>query len=227
MVGYSDSSKDVGRLSAAWELYQGAGGHRRNLPPHGVDVTLFHGRGGSVGRGGGPTYLALRSQPSGSIDGTHPRDRAGRDDPGAVRPARHCDADDGGVHERHARRVAARRAPPPRDEWRACMDRLSADGARAYRSYVHENPSFIEYFRTATPLPELEHVNIGSRPARRKPSGRHRDAARYPVAVRVDADAADSRRLARNRGSVGAGDASAASSTSCGGCIASGRTSAR
>jgi len=62
-------------------------------------------------------------------------------------------------------------APPPAVEWRACMDRLSADGAQAYRSYVYDRPEFIEYLRTATPLPELEHLNIGSRPARRKKSG--------------------------------------------------------
>jgi len=62
-------------------------------------------------------------------------------------------------------------APPPDAEWRACMDRLSADGAQAYRSCVYDRPDFIEYFRTATPLPELEEVNIGSRPARRKKRG--------------------------------------------------------
>jgi len=61
--------------------------------------------------------------------------------------------------------------PAPAAEWRACMDRLSAEGAHAYRSHVHDNPSFLEYFRTATPLPELEHVNIGSRPARRRKAG--------------------------------------------------------
>src|SRR5438105_4347885 len=70
MVGYSDSSKDVGRLAAAWELYKAQEAIVDACRRGGVDVTLFHGRGGSVGRGGGPTYLALRSQPSGSIDGT-------------------------------------------------------------------------------------------------------------------------------------------------------------
>jgi phosphoenolpyruvate carboxylase len=64
-----------------------------------------------------------------------------------------------------------RPAPPPRPEWRACLDRLARDAANTYRGYVHERPPFIEYFRTATPLPELEQVNIGSRPARRKPAG--------------------------------------------------------
>ena len=70
MVGYSDSAKDVGRLSAAWELYKAQEAIVETCRRQGVEVTLFHGRGGSVGRGGGPTYLALQSQPSGSIDGT-------------------------------------------------------------------------------------------------------------------------------------------------------------
>src|SRR5262249_48096656 len=70
MVGYSDSSRAVGRLSAAWELYKAQEAIARACHERDVDVTLFHGRGGSVGRGGGPTYLALQSQPSGSIDGT-------------------------------------------------------------------------------------------------------------------------------------------------------------
>ena len=70
MVGYSDSAKDVGRLAAAWELYKAQEAIVETSRAHGVPVTLFHGRGGSVGRGGGPTHLAIKSQPPGSIDGT-------------------------------------------------------------------------------------------------------------------------------------------------------------
>ena len=170
MVGYSDSSKDVGRLSAAWELYKAQEAIVETCRRSGVDVTLFHGRGGSVGRGGGPTYLALRSQPSGSIDGTIRVTEQGEmiqalfGLPGIATRTME-------VYTTGTLDAWLTPAPAPRDEWRACMDRLSADGARAYRGYVHENPSFIEYFRTATPLPELEHVNIGSRPARRKAAG--------------------------------------------------------
>jgi phosphoenolpyruvate carboxylase len=170
MVGYSDSSKDVGRLSAAWELYKAQEAIVDTCRRSGVDVTLFHGRGGSVGRGGGPTYLALRSQPSGSIDGTIRVTEQGEmiqalfGLPGIA--TRTMEVYTSGTLD-----AWLTPAPPPRGEWRACMDRLSADAARAYRSYVHENPSFIDYFRTATPLPELEHVNIGSRPARRKSAG--------------------------------------------------------
>jgi phosphoenolpyruvate carboxylase len=167
MVGYSDSSKDVGRLSAAWELYKAQEAIVETCRRSGVDVTLFHGRGGSVGRGGGPTYLALRSQPSGSIDGTIRVTEQGEmiqalfGLPGIATRTME-------VYTTGTLDAWLTPAPAPKDEWRACMDRLSADGARAYRSYVHENPSFVEYFRTATPLPELERVNIGSRPARRK-----------------------------------------------------------
>ena len=167
MVGYSDSSKDVGRLAAAWELYTAQAAIVDACRRSGVDVTLFHGRGGSVGRGGGPTYLALRSQPSGSIDGTIRVTEQGEmiqalfGLPGIAQRTMEVYAS--GTLDAWLTPAAA-----PRDEWRACMDRLSADGARRYRSYVHENPAFLEYFRSATPLPELEHVNIGSRPARRK-----------------------------------------------------------
>ena len=167
MVGYSDSSKDVGRLSAAWELYKAQEAIVDACRRAGIDITLFHGRGGSVGRGGGPTYLALRSQPSGSIDGSIRVTEQGEmiqalfGLPGIA--ARTMEVYTTGTLDAWLAPAAE-----PHAEWRECMDRLSVDGARAFRSYVHENPSFLEYFRTATPLAELEHVNIGSRPARRK-----------------------------------------------------------
>jgi phosphoenolpyruvate carboxylase len=170
MVGYSDSSKDVGRLSAAWELYKAQEAIVQACRERGVDVTLFHGRGGSVGRGGGPTYLALQSQPSGSIDGILRVTEQGEmiqalfGLPGIA--TRTMEVYTSGTLDAWLTPV-----PPPAPEWRACMDRLSADGAQAYRSYVYDRLDFIEYFRTATPLPELEHLNIGSRPARRKKSG--------------------------------------------------------
>ena len=167
MVGYSDSSKDVGRLSAAWELYKAQEAIIESCRGSGVDVTLFHGRGGSVGRGGGPTYLALRSQPSGSIDGTIRVTEQGEmiqalfGLPGIA--TRTMEVYTSGTLD-----AWLTPAPAPKRSWRVCIDRLCTDGASAYRSYVYDNPSFVDYFRTATPLPELEQVNIGSRPARRK-----------------------------------------------------------
>jgi phosphoenolpyruvate carboxylase len=169
MVGYSDSSKDVGRLSAAWELYKAQEAIIQACRERGVAVTLFHGRGGSVGRGGGPTYLALQSQPSGSIDGTLRVTEQGEmiqalfGLPGIA--ARTMEVYTSGTLDAWLMPV-----PAPAAEWRACMDHLSADGAQAYRTHVYDRPDFIEYLRTATPLPELEHLNIGSRPARRKKS---------------------------------------------------------
>jgi phosphoenolpyruvate carboxylase len=170
MVGYSDSSKDAGRLSAAWELYKAQEAIIEACRERGVAVTLFHGRGGSVGRGGGPTYLALQSQPSGSIDGALRVTEQGEmiqalfGLPGIA--ARTMEVYTSGTLDAWLTPV-----PAPAAEWRGCMDRLSADAAAAYRGHVYEHPEFIEYLRSATPLPELEHLNIGSRPARRKKSG--------------------------------------------------------
>src|SRR5262245_10123320 len=154
MVGYSDSSKDVGRLSAAWELYKAQEAIIQACRERGVAVTLFHGRGGSVGRGGGPTYLALQSQPSGSIDGTLRVTEQGEmiqalfGLPGIA--TRTMEVYTSGTLD-----AWLTPAPPPDAEWRACMDRLSADGAQAYRSYVYDRPDFIEYFRTAPALTVL------------------------------------------------------------------------
>ncbi len=167
MVGYSDSSKDVGRLSAAWELYKAQENIVAACRRHGVEVTLFHGRGGSVGRGGGPTYVAIQSQPAGSIDGTLRVTEQGEMIQALF-----------GLPEIAMRTMEVYTTgtldswlmpgPPPRAEWRACMERRSADAAAVYRRFAHERPEFIDYFRAATPLAELEDVNIGSRPARRK-----------------------------------------------------------
>src|SRR5204862_5701762 len=138
MVGYSDSSKDVGRLAAAWHLYKAQEAIVDACRQAGVDVTLFHGRGGSVGRGGGPTYLALRSQPSGSIDGTIRVTEQGEviqalfGLPGIAQRTME-------VYASGTLDAWLTPAAPARDEWRACLDRLAADAARLYRSYVHEN----------------------------------------------------------------------------------------
>ena len=170
MVGYSDSTKDVGRLAAAWELYTAQERIVSTCRAHGVDVTLFHGRGGSVGRGGGPTYVAIQSQPSGSVDGTLRVTEQGEMIQAlfglpdiAIRTME--------VYASGTLTSWLTPEPPPREEWRACMDRLAADAAGAYRAYAHERAEFIDYFRAATPLAELEHVNIGSRPARRRAAG--------------------------------------------------------
>jgi phosphoenolpyruvate carboxylase len=170
MVGYSDSTKDAGRLTAAWELYRAQEAIVATCRRHGVAVTLFHGRGGSVGRGGGPTYVAIRSQPSGSVDGTLRVTEQGEMIQALF-----------GLPDIAARTMEVYTSATldawlvageqPRDEWRACMQRLGDEAAATYRGYVRERPEFIEYFQSATPLRELEEVHIGSRPARRRPAG--------------------------------------------------------
>ena len=167
MIGYSDSAKDSGRLAAAWDLYKAQEDVIAACRRHTVRVTLFHGRGGSVGRGGGPTYMALMSQPPGSIDGS-----LRVTEQGEMLQALF------GLPEIALRTMEvyttgtleAWLAPPgsERREWRECMERLSADARAAFRAIVYEHPRFVEYFHTATPEAELAELNIGSRPARRK-----------------------------------------------------------
>jgi phosphoenolpyruvate carboxylase len=128
---------------------------------------LFHGRGGSVGRGGGPTYLALQSQPAGSIDGTLRVTEQGEMIQALFGlpdiAVRTMEVYTSGTLESWLQPRAA-----PKQTWRECMDRLSADAERTFRGYVYEQPAFVEYFHAATPQAELADVNIGSRPARRQ-----------------------------------------------------------
>ena len=167
MIGYSDSAKDGGRLAANWELYKAqeeivAVGRERD-----VELTLFHGRGGSVGRGGGPTYLAIQSQPPGSVGG-----RLRVTEQGEMIQAKFGLP---GLAQRTleiytSATLEATVAPPPpaRPEWRDRMEALGETSRRVYRTLVYEDPSFIPYFRSATPEMELEDLTIGSRPARRR-----------------------------------------------------------
>ena len=166
MVGYSDSAKDAGRFTAAWALYCAQEQMVATCARHGVHLTLFHGRGGSVGRGGGPTHLAIRSQPPGSIDG-----RLRVTEQGEMIQAKFGLAD---IAVRtmevyttatlEATLAPAARATP---EWRAAMETISGRARSSYRAAVYEDPRFVEYFHAATPDPELHAVQIGSRPASR------------------------------------------------------------
>jgi phosphoenolpyruvate carboxylase len=169
MIGYSDSAKDVGRLTAGWDLYKAQEAIVTACGRHGVRVTLFHGRGGSVGRGGGPTHLALKSQPPGSIDGALRVTEQGEMLQAlfglpdiAVRTME--------VYTTGTLEAWLTPAPAPSSEWRDCMDRLARDAGAAYREIVFDDPRFIDYFRASTPEEEIAELNIGSRPARR---GRH------------------------------------------------------
>jgi phosphoenolpyruvate carboxylase len=180
MVGYSDSSKDAGRFAAAWILYRAQEDVIAACERHGVAVTIFHGRGGSIGRGGGPTYLAIQSQPPRSI--TPRRSEVTSDITSEVAGLRITEQGETieakfglvdiavrtlEVYTSAMLEAAVASHAAPREEWRATIDRLAGDARAAYRAMVYETPEFIEYFHTATAEPELSAVNVGSRPARR------------------------------------------------------------
>ncbi len=178
MLGYSDSSKDGGILTSSWELYQtqrrlAAMGQR-----HGIGITLFHGRGGAIGRGGGPIYEAILGQPPGTVNG-----RLRITEQGEMLSFKY------GLHEIAIRNmelvvagvvqssipdekiIETQVHPQPPEEWVAAMDCLSASAHRRYRGLIYEDPAFLSFFEQATPILELGWLNIGSRPARRT-SGR-------------------------------------------------------
>ena len=166
MVGYSDSAKGDGRLSAAWELYKAQEDVVRACRASGVSVTLFHGRGGTVDRGGGPMHLAIQSQPPGSVNGSLRVTEQGETIdskfglPGiALRTL-----------ERYTTAVLEATLIPAQDpapHWRERMQQLADTSRATYGMLVHDTPDFPAYFRAATPQPEIEKLRIGSRPARR------------------------------------------------------------
>jgi phosphoenolpyruvate carboxylase len=165
MVGYSDSSKDAGRFAAAWDLYQAQEAIVSACRAHGVRLTLFHGRGGSVGRGGGPTHLAIQSQPAGSIDGTLRVTEQGemlQAKFGLVGIAARTLE----VYVTSALEATVAPRPEPLREHRDEMQRLADRSREAFRELIGR-VEFKEYFRAATPERELDLTNIGSRPARR------------------------------------------------------------
>jgi phosphoenolpyruvate carboxylase len=170
MVGYSDSAKEVGRLAAAWELYKAQETIVAACRDHGVPITLFHGRGGSVGRGGGPTWLAIQSQPPGSVDGTLRVTEQGEmiqakfGLPGiALRTLE--------VYTTATLEATLAHPSPVAPRWRNAMERISTAAREAFRRTVHDDPRFLRYFSAATPEAELDALHIGSRPARRTPAG--------------------------------------------------------
>ncbi len=170
MLGYSDSNKDGGYLTANWELY----GAQRRLGDlsveTGVKLRLFHGRGGTVGRGGGPTFEAILAQPAGcSAAGLRITEQ------GEVIAAKYSDTELGRRNFEtliSAAMLSNFAAGEHRDKpaWWEAMHTLSASACEAYRHLVYETPGFVDFFRGATPVGEIAGLNIGSRPASRKPS---------------------------------------------------------
>ena len=170
MIGYSDSAKDAGTTAAAWAQYRAQENLVRICREHQVELLLFHGRGGTVGRGGGPAHAAILSQPPGSVAGRFRTTEQGE----MIRFKFGLP----GIAEQNlnlylAAVLEATLSPPPPPEpaWRALMDQLAADGLKAYRGVVRENPDFVEYFRQSTPEQELGRLPLGSRPAKRRAGG--------------------------------------------------------
>jgi len=179
MIGYSDSNKDVGFLAANWALYKAQSAIRDVAAREGIELRLFHGRGGAIGRGGGPANKAILAQPPGTVGNQIKLTEQGEviaDRYGLPKIAhRHLE------QVLHAVLLAGleRRADPPK-EWELALDRVAELSRKYYRKLVYETPSFIEYFRAATPINEISRLNLGSRPGSRKKSDRIEDLRAIP-----------------------------------------------
>lgn len=170
MIGYSDSAKDAGVMSAGWAQYSAMEALVKVAEDEGVELTLFHGRGGSIGRGGAPAHAALLSQPPKSLHGGLRVTEQGemiRFKLGLPEVAINS------LNLYASAVLEANLLPPPepKQEWRDLMDVLSEVSCEAYRAVVREEPDFVPYFRQATPEQELGKLPLGSRPAKRNPKG--------------------------------------------------------
>ncbi|NIF79798.1 phosphoenolpyruvate carboxylase [Paraburkholderia sp. Cy-641] len=170
MLGYSDSNKDGGFLTSNWELYRAELALVSLFNERGVTLRLFHGRGGTVGRGGGPTYQAILSQPPGTVDG-----QIRLTEQGEVIASKFANPE---IGRRNLETVVAAtleasllpqgNAPAELPVFEETMQQLSDTAMAAYRALVYETPGFKEYFFESTPIAEIAELNIGSRPASRK-----------------------------------------------------------
>ncbi len=174
MLGYSDSNKESGFLAAVWMLYRAQASLADVARRHGVELTLFHGRGGAIGRGGGPTNRAILAQAPRSIDG-----RFKMTEQGETVAANYANL---AIAEDHLGLVGSAVAVASTIEHDECVDEVDGRGAaamdeladlarRAYRSLVYEEPGFERFFRAVTPVAELSTMALGSRPARRGAAG--------------------------------------------------------
>jgi len=168
MVGYSDSNKDGGYLTSRWELYRAEVGLVEVFHKHNVKIRLFHGRGGSVGRGGGPSYQAILAQPKGAVQG-----QLRLTEQGEVIAAKYGNAEVGRrnleviVAATLAATAAPSQAEPPDVRFLETFDALSDFAFAAYRKLVYETKGFEDYFWQSTVISEITSLNIGSRPASR------------------------------------------------------------
>jgi phosphoenolpyruvate carboxylase len=168
MVGYSDSNKDSGFLSSNWEIHKAQKALQAVAQKHRVILRLFHGRGGSVGRGGGPAYKAILAQPAGTVDG-----RIKITEQGEVLASKYS-LPELALYNLETLTTAVIQASLLKssfdfiEPWNRIMEELACTARRAYRSLIYEEPDFLDFFLAVTPIPEISELQISSRPARRK-----------------------------------------------------------
>ncbi|WP_133405342.1 phosphoenolpyruvate carboxylase [Parashewanella tropica] len=170
MIGYSDSSKDAGVIAASWAQYEAQEQLVKVCKQWDIKLTLFHGRGGTIGRGGGPAHQAILSQPPGSVDGRIRVTEQGE----MIRfkfglPKMACKSL--ALYTSAVLEASILPPPEPQPEWREVMTLMSETSLHAYRNVVRHDPQFVEYFRYATPEVELGKLPLGSRPAKRRQDG--------------------------------------------------------
>jgi phosphoenolpyruvate carboxylase len=181
MLGYSDSNKDGGYVASNWTLYKATARLMQVCRGHGVRLRLFHGRGGTVGRGGGPSYEAVLSQPPGSVDGA-----LRLTEQGEVIASKYADPENGRrnleilVAATMEASLGSKESQTETDSrFAVIMEELARLALKQYRNLV-QTPRFMDYFRAATPFSEIASLNIGSRPASRKPSQKLEDLRAIP-----------------------------------------------
>jgi len=168
MIGYSDSNKDGGYLAANWALYQAQENVAAVCKKFGVHLTLFHGRGGTVARGGGPANRAINAQPPGTVQG-----RFRVTEQGETIASRYADPT---LAHRHLEQIVSavllastrNDAPSLSPQWRATLTSMAAAARAAYRALVFETPEFMDFWRWTTPIDEISRLRIGSRPTARR-----------------------------------------------------------
>jgi phosphoenolpyruvate carboxylase len=183
MVGYSDSNKDVGYVASGWAIYRAQISLAELMSRHGITWTFFHGRGGAVGRGGGPSNVAILAQPPGTVHG-----RLKVTEQGEVLSAKYSIPE---IARREleltasavlisALDAAAPHDPPRLDRYEEVMRVMAGTSERAYRELVYGDPDFTAFFHAVTPVEEISRLQLGSRPAKRRRSARIEDFRAIP-----------------------------------------------
>lgn len=182
MLGYSDSNKDGGFLAANWELYKAETELTKIFDRHRIELRLFHGRGGTVGRGGGPSYQAILAQPPASVNG-----QIRITEQGEVIGSKYADPEIGrrNLETLVAATIEATLLKQDKlgqrvTDFYPIMEALARDALKAYRNLVYETPGFTRYFQESTPIKEIAGLNIGSRPPSRKKSDLIEDLRAIP-----------------------------------------------